>query len=328
MSTELIRLSFHGSLHIGRGAEDLDKTAKHYSSDALKSAIFATGLPWYQEWGNNTPESFFSAFRISSAFPYCDDHFFIPRPPGMRFDFRVPDELGNAKKAKKITYIDFRIFSGWVKSPGLPVEVDPGQLSPDGEFLFAHQSNARNFLFTTVQQRVVVSQDGKETRPFYFEKLYFGEGAGLAFLLEIKDESLRASLLHSLSLLGESGIGTDRSIGNGQFIPSAPVPVSMPASEGNHYYALGLYLPTKEELMNIDTMQSNWSLVKRGGYLAAAGNEAHRSLRKNSIHFFSEGSVFLSKAPIAGKLTDLRPEYNDETLHPVWRCGQPLFIHY
>jgi len=59
---EVIKLKFINGVHIGRGAEELDKTAITYGSDALKSAdgcwpINPNG-PLYQEvFGNVTISS-------------------------------------------------------------------------------------------------------------------------------------------------------------------------------------------------------------------------------------------------------------------------------
>jgi CRISPR/Cas system CSM-associated protein Csm4 (group 5 of RAMP superfamily) len=92
--------------------------------------------------------------------------------------------------------------------------------------------------------------------------------------------------------------------------------------------ALGLYLPTRKEIAVIDLEKSAWGLIKRGGYIAAAEHDTHRSLRKNSIYFFSEGSAFHSAEPLKGKIVNLRPQnFMDNTLHPIWRCGMPLFIN-
>ena len=89
---------------------------------------------------------------------------------------------------------------------------------------------------------------------------------------------------------------------------------------------LGLYLPTREELDNVHLDESYWQLTKRGGYIAGSSHEKFLSLRKNSIYFFAEGSVFKTDSELIGRYTNLRHGYNDADLHPVYRCGQPLFI--
>lgn len=326
MSTliEAVKLIFKGGLHIGRGAEYLDKTATTYSSDALKSALFATGLPYYPEWAD-TPAKFFKGFRISSAFPWCGDELFLPKPGTIRFQFTNSDDLTEAKQAKKITYLSTEIFKAWLQQPEAPVSVKDGQIG-DGSFLF--RATGKKFLHTAVQQRVQIPANGEgDTRPYYFERLLFEENSSLYFLISFSDEALKPQIMHALHLLSDLGIGTDRTVGNGQFEIDSMEPFELPSGHGGMQMALGLYLPTKEEVASMNLEQSHWSLVKRGGYLAASEKEEYRSLRKNNIYFFGEGSTFKAGIPLSGRYGDLQPAWNDPAMHPVWRCGMPLFIN-
>lgn len=328
MSVFAIKMNFLDALHIGRGADELDKTATTYGSDALKSALFAIGLPYYPDWVKKS-QSFFEGFRISSAFPYCDDTFLLPKPVRMKFIFSGTDEMGEAKKAKKISYIALGLFEKWTQKPDEKITVNEAQVG-DSSFLFEQGQKGRRFIYTTVQQRVAVSPDGSsDSKPFYFERMFFAENSGLYFLIEFLNEDLKPQLLHALQLLGDAGIGTDRTVGNGQFSAGPLQPINLPnANRQNLQMALGLYLPTREEIAVIDLEKSAWGLIKRGGYMAAASEENHRSLRKNSIYFFSEGSAFNSSKQLKGKIVNLRPQnFMDNTLHPIWRCGMPLFIN-
>ena len=172
MSVQAIKMYFSGGLHIGRGAEELDKTATTYSSDALKSALFSVGLANYPEWADDE-KVFFEGFRISSAFPFSGETFFIPKPGGMTFKFTLPDDLTEAKQAKKISFVSCAIFTQWAKAPDDEITVDEKQIG-DGAFLFDNASDAKKFLYTTVQQRVAVpAEGGGDTRPYYFERMFF-----------------------------------------------------------------------------------------------------------------------------------------------------------
>lgn len=324
--TEAIRLHFSNGLHIGRGAEELDRTATTYGSDALKSALFAVGLAYYPEWGENE-KLYFEGFHISSAFPFCSDTLFLPKPGGMNFKFEEASDLTEAKKAKKISYVSSTLFAQWVNAPDSQLNVVESQVG-DGAFLF-HQNDAKKFLHTTVQQRVSVPAEGDgDTRPYYFERLFFAEGSGLYFLIQFTSENLRPQIFHALRLLSDAGIGTDRTVGNGQFTLDVPQAFELPTGNAKGLkMSLGLYLPTQEELANTNLEESNWNLVRRGGYLAASDNDSFRSLRKNSIYFFGEGSAFKSSASLKGKYVNLQPQWDTPDMHPVWRCGMPLFIN-
>ncbi len=87
-----------------------------------------------------------------------------------------------------------------------------------------------------------------------------------------------------------------------------------------------MYLPTREELKEIDLDNSSWQLIKRGGYMAASSSNDFRTLRKNNIYFFTEGSAFDTPLNLKGKYADLKPQWNEGQMHPVWRDGQPIFI--
>ncbi|MDQ3846423.1 MAG: type III-A CRISPR-associated RAMP protein Csm4 [Bacteroidota bacterium] len=331
-TTEAVRLYFSSPLHIGRGATELDKTDVVYHSDALKSALYAVGLSYYPEW-QSAPDTFFNSFRISSAFPFCGDELFLPKPYfQMQFGFAATAEEKGAKKAKKISFISIRLFQQWMQQPNQPLPVQEAQLSPGGSYLFSNAVNAKAFLHAGIQQRVQVpaGEEGEDARPFYFDRLFFEQDSGLYFLAQFANDNIRQQVLHALTLLGTLGIGTDRTVGNGlfQFDKAKHIaPFNFPEKTSGHLRMnLGLYLPTREELNRINLDDSYWQLIKRGGYLAGSSYEKFLSLRKNSIYFFAEGSVLNTDTALNGRCTNLRPEYNDADLHPVYRCGQPLFI--
>lgn len=323
-SVQAIKLSFFSGLHIGRGAQELDKTATIYSSDALKSALFATGLSYYPQWAEN-PDAFFKGFCISSAFPWADDELFLPKPRNIRFQFESNNDITEAKQAKKIAYVSASVFRHWSAEPDHPVLVKESQIKGDA-FLFAAKS--KTFLHTSIQQRVQVPTEGSgDSRPYYFERLLFEGNSGLYFFISFQDEDLKPQILHVLNLLGDMGIGTDRTVGNGQFEIEAIEPFIMPSGSRGVQMALGLYLPSRDEIGLIDLEKSYWTLVKRGGYIAAADKEENRSLRKNNIYFFGEGSTFNAALVLRGRLADLQPTVTHTVLHPVWRCGMPLFFN-
>lgn len=323
-NVQAIKLCFLNGLHIGRGTEELDKTTTTYSSDALKSALFAVGLPYYPQWAEDEA-SFFSGLHISSAFPWCDDELFLPKPGNIRFQFEKANDLTEAKQAKKIAYISSSQFRTWAKYQEQSVAVKEEQVG-DSSFLFT--SKGKKFLHAIVQQRVQVPLGGEgDTKPYYFERLMFTENSGLYFLISFTDETLKPQVMHTLHLLSDMGIGTDRTVGNGQFEIASIENFEMPNGNKGLQMALGLYLPKEEEINSINLEESFWSLIKRGGYMAASEIEDFRSLRKNNIYFFGEGSTFKADHPLTGHVVDLRPQWNDASMHPVWRDGMPLFIN-
>lgn len=333
---EAVRLRFVTPVHIGSGRDDLENAGIIFHSDALKSALYAVGLQLFPEWGN--PSRFFDSFRISSCYPYADQELFLPRPlSGFYLAFSDISEDRAPKKAKKIQFIALSLIDKWTRNPDTPVDVSAKQLSNDGQFLFSESGRARQVFIMNEQQRVKVGKfevevgEDSKTVPFLIDRVHFFDGCGLYFLLDCPDKSLRAQLFIALRLLGEAGIGTDRAVGNGFFEFDEVHDVSTVDLPGTGKFSkqipLGLYLPRREEITSINLDESAWQLIKRGGYIAGTTDERFRSWRKNSIFFFAEGSVLSGPIRLLGKYTDLRPHGNDESLHPVWRDGQPIFMH-
>ncbi len=341
MQFEVIKLNFLTPLHIGRGRDELDKSEHIYPSDSMKAAIYAIGRSSYPEWENQ--DRFFSDFRISSCFPYFQDELFFPRPLVNKV-IRITDDAdaaGSAKRIKRIEYLSFPIFQDILDPDASDIFISRTDLSPDGAFVFSHNMRLNNesaernkssevFMRSAIQQRVLVPGDGTNTRPFYIDRVYFAEGSGLFFLACFANERIRREVFNTLRILGETGIGTDRSVGNGLFevvwTVDRPHFIDIRDNEsGTLQMPLGYYLPTEDEMDSIDLSASKWSLVKRGGYMAGSENERHRHLLKRSIFMFNHGSAFTAKKKLIGKIAELKPEWN-EAMHPVWRCGMPIII--
>lgn len=341
-----IKLRFTSPLHLSRGRDEYDKSETLYHSDSLKAAIYAVGLPYFAQWSNW--QNFAQAVRISSCFPYAGDELFLPKPVlKKKIHFTgILDDL-QSKKVKKVEYIEKSQFVNFLNAPD-EWKVDSQLLQPDGRFIcrsaqtFTKIENGKSktfdFFKTDVQQRVKVPLEGEtdtkgnaiESKPYYVDRMYFNENCGLYFIAEFMDANIEQQFLKALKILGEQGIGTDRSVGNGFFefdetLEIQDFQLQMPSNLGLQM-PLGLYLPTKEEHQAIDFDQSHWGLMKRGGFMAGSTEEKLRHLWKNDIFMFAEGSVF--KAPIAlkGKYENLQPLWDTDEMHPVWRDGQCLML--
>ena len=311
-----------------------------YHSDSLKSAIYAVGLSLFKEWKNE--KLFFNSFRISSCFPYANDEYFLPKPQlKKRISFGKGNDDTLAKKVKKIEYLEKSVFEEYVNSNNNEIQLNQNNITPDGLFVckndltFKKTDNKGNvytfsFLKTKVQQRVKVPMEweNEDSEPFYIDRIYFEKNCGIYFLAEFENEKIREQVFKTIALLGENGIGTDRTVGNGQFnIADTQNEFSINITSNiGKYLSLGLYLPSLEEHSNIIFDESNWNLLKRGGYMAGSEFEEFMHLRKKSIYMFGEGSVLKSDKLLKGKFENLVPEWNNEKIHAVWRDGQCLLL--
>lgn len=337
MQAEIIKLHFTTPVHFGRGSEEMDKTELVYHSDSLKSAIYSIGISLFEQWKD--ANFFFNGFTLSSCFPYSGSEYFFPRPLlKHKFRFKNTSDDLTPKKSKKIEFITKSVFEKIISQKHEFIEIDDELVTPDQAFVCENPDTAKKSLYKSeVQQRVAIPLEGdydekgggKESKPYYIDRIYFEEDSGLFFLVQFYNEALKKQVLQSLKILGENGIGTDRTVGNGIF-ESDPLdtPFSIDINSAtNRYLPLGLYLPTEDEIKETNLDNSAWSLLKRGGYMGGSEVEDKRHLRKKSIYMFGEGSVFESKIELKGKYVDLKPDWNTP-IHPVWRCGMPLMLKF
>ncbi len=329
MQAEAIKLRFVSPLHLGRGLEtDYGKTETVLHSDTLKSALYALGIQLFPDW-EKTPALFFDAFSISSCFPFAGSEYFFPKPFLKRkLEFSASSEHLQAKKSKRIDFLSKTVFEKFIKQE--IIQIDEKCLSPDGSFVFENSGNSKVIFKTEVQQRVTVPAEGSsETNTYYVDRLFINADCGLFFLAQFHNETIRNQVIAVLKLLGDQGVGTDKSVGNGQFIFDQQKDVEKLTIETGtslkRWIALGLYLPEKSSFEKFDLNSSTWQLIKRGGYMGGSRDFSFLGIRKKNIFMFSEASVFVSNEEPAGKLIDLKPDW-DKPMHPVLRDGRPLFL--
>lgn len=322
MKSVIVKFKNLTPLHIGTGRENYDFSAGVLQSDTISSALASL---YAAQGGDCDVYEFLNSFVITSAFPYSDNHYFLPAPNG-KLDIMVngEDEQDYRKNLKKIRYIDSEIWKSLTN--GQSVEIERKQLN--GTFLIADDYNGFKVPYVSqVNERVAVSRDGSDnTSPFFFDWTYFCENSGLYCILSCDDNKL--PLFESLfSSLGETGIGTDRNIGGGKFdVEFVDMDILPAVKDANASMLLSMYIPTAEELAGIDLENSRYDLQLRGGYISGSGHERFRHLRKKSVYMFSAGSVFASTQSLSGKIVDLRPDWNDDALHPVYRSGKPFVV--
>lgn len=316
---DCIRLHFTSPLHLSRGREYYDESVKVLHSDTIAAALFVAAL----RLGAREDEALamLDGCRLSSAFPFYDCTHFFPKPMArLPFSIQGVKEENSGKLYKKIQYLDQLWFERMLA--GEEQLVSPEKHLTQKGFLSEHENPV--IFKPDVVQRVTIPPDNiGDPVPFFTERLFFGKKAGLFVLVEWEDLAVKELFFKAFRLLGDLGIGTDRSTGNGFFYAEmSQLELALPEN-ATHQCSLGLYLPGEGELQDPDLMKSSWALVKRGGYIAGASDEAHISLRKRSVYMFQEGAVFPNKS-LVGKRVDLRPNW--ENLHPVWREGRPIFL--
>jgi len=175
-----------------------------------------------------------------------------------------------------------------------------------------------------VQTRVKVDFDEEGSLPYDVERIFFNENAGLYFFIAPDDKETLDFTKIALNYLGEEGFGTDKSVGNGQFVfDIESLDLNIPESDFS--MILSLYCPEKDEISNGILEDSSYSLTKRGGYIAGALYPKFRHLKRKPVYMMTEASV-LNTANPRGKIVNVRPEWQDELLHNVYRSGKAFSI--
>lgn len=317
----IIKMCHLSPLHIGTGRESYDVAASELHSDTLSAALASMAVTCGL---TDDTASFLSSFRLSSAFPFWKDHYFLPRPAGL-LDVVVDgvEEHDYRKRLKKIRYIEIPLWEQIAS--GRTLHVKMSQLR--GAFLVTEGvDDMAAICKSQVSQRVSVPRDGvDDASPFFFDWHFYDESAGLYCLTDAAGP-LADTLTTLFGSLGDAGIGTDKSVGGGHFdVETASISIPEPAG-ANASVTLSLFLPSEEEFSGLFAASPRYSLLLRGGYMAGSSVERFRHLRKRSVYMFGEGSVFFTAGALQGTVVDLRPEWNDAAMHPVMRSGRTLSL--
>jgi len=332
---KVLKLHFLSPLHLSKGkTDDYGESEELLHADALKSALFVCARQVLGAETVGDTDAFFRRFRISSAFPFVGSELFFPKPQAKIQPFVMSEitEERQAKKHKKLSFLGQSYFEDLITDRRR--ELRQADFTPDGRFVSDH-ADLRALgdipvFATDVQQRVTIPANYTEDPlPYYVDRLYFSQTAGLWFAFELVDgdATIYAAVLAALKCLGDNGVGTDRSVGNGQFeVTEAELTLNVP-DVPTHDLLLSLWCPQQAELDAAFLGQSAYGLVKRGGYIASPDQPEHLTYRKKSIYMFTEGSLFPHRPnrPLTGKVADLKPDAPDVIQH-VWRDGLAFTI--
>ncbi len=292
------RLRFTAPLHIGDQRMDYGTSLLSVASDTIYAALTAT----LANLGEPIPKDGDLGCVLSSLFPYCTTEneitYYFPKPLGTRI---ATDKADDLKKIKKLQ---------WLSQTELEQVLDGKPLT--------EYTKTPDFVHSEVSARVQVSRSGEDAKPFYMDRLYFADGAGLYFLASGNIERIEKAL----PLLAQEGIGTDRNVGNGAFeYTKEQIELAVP-EQSEYVLSLSTYIPeSQEQLHHAIGGQAAYELVRRGGWITTA---PYNTYRKNAIYALAAGSVLAGLHTGDGVIVDLAPK--GIVRHPVWRCGKTICI--
>lgn len=320
---KIIKMTNVSPMHIGLGRDSYDVSASTLHSDTLTAALASVRA---MHGNDGDLELFLDSFALSSAFPYYGDTLFLPKPAGrLNVDVEGMELKDYRKLLKKVAYIASPLWNKIIANERIVIAREQLQ----GLYMLEKPNNEfKPPMVSMINHRVqVLRMDGGRTEPFAFEWTFFREKCGLYCLLDASGDM--ASEVESLfNELGEQGVGSDRNVGGGHFEIDATSSLDLPdVADANATMLLSMYIPTEQEMPQLNVETSRYQLMKRGGYIAGSSIDNLRHMRKNTIHMFIAGTVFKCVESLVGKVVDLRPAWKDGDLHPVYRSGRAFSIN-
>ena len=323
------RISFTSPVHFGLEGIGQERIDHRVRSDTLWGAIIQQWLLLY----NDDPERLCldTPFAVSSCFPLINGVPFYPLPFGA-LDHLI-SEAGQAeqpeisvKELKKIRFAAEPLFWKIIFGETLGFEA----LLQDTVFpLEEKRQNTmrKSKAVYDIMQRPRLRTDqlsggGTEGAFFYCSDQYFNQNNGLFFLATFRHDETKKRFDAALRLLGDTGLGADRSIGRGLFaFETREFKVSDNLSS-DCYILLSLYHPTKEEVMQgmLEVPDIAYSLIRRSGHAASL---AVSNFRRYDLWMMEEGSIFRTKP--AGDIVCVL-ERSELVPHNVYRCGRAFCI--
>ncbi|RUR78676.1 type III-A CRISPR-associated RAMP protein Csm4 [Chlorogloeopsis fritschii PCC 9212] len=359
---QLVKLNFGlSSVHFGELGIGMEESKERVRSDTLFSAWVSN---YARLFGKKPVEELLKKFlqpkppmRISSTFIYreCKNNtknytiFYLPRP--LKFPINYPhggdldskqDDLTFFKTYKSLNYLPLDIWQRWYRGEGFTKEdaqelTDKTKGNAKGKLKEAGTFDYKEAFKNHKLPKVAIDRTTSTTNFYHTGYVKFNweqngssikSLSGLYFLVYFEDNNpqLITELKAALDLLGEEGIGGERSSGAGLFKAEwldlkdvSPTWENIVKSSDELAYQCLISLfwdddkSILEQLMN---SHSSYDIQERGGWFSD-GN-----IRRQMVRMFAEGSVF----PIApqGKLADVTP--SEFKAHKIYRSGIGLSL--
>jgi CRISPR-associated protein Csm4 len=338
---KLVKLNFGCSpAHFGEVGIGIEQTSDRVHSDSLFSAWISVYARLFgkqavedllQEFPTKEKPELKPPFRISSTFIYREvgarTIYYLPRP--LKFPINYPDDdLKFFKTYKKLIFLPLEVWQKWYQGYGFN-DADKLELinytrnaKSSAELHKSEAFNHTKAIKTVQVPKIAIDRVTTATNFYHTGFVQFAsedDPAGLYFILELIDEKFTHNLQAALHLLGEEGIGGERSSGAGRFEgqwldleDNWQKLVNFQAGECHTILSLFWDFPINSDFLN----NASYEIKERGGWID--GNQQRRQM----VRMFSEGSVFRTLPK--GMLVDVTPR--DFKKHTIYRSGISLSL--
>lgn len=309
MNWYIIKFKFISPLHIG--SDEAGIGVENVQSMIHSDTIFSALVNSASLMNNNYIDFLLQGnFRISSAFPYKENHYFLPRP-----FYPFPSTFGKySKEVKKLEFLQEVDFQAWIKG-----ELNEKNITG----AISRSQNIEEISTIDIRPRNFIDRQTSNTIIYHCGGVVFQKNCGLYFVLETDNED-KGKFQDILKALKKLGFGGERSIGYGQFSfevigsidTEAGIWKNIKNNEGNSFSLLSLCHPAEKE--NIDAKA--YQTVLRKGWVFSTSSK--KQMKRKTLRMFKEGSVFINQ--LKGKIVDVTPQgFND---HDVYRYGKALSV--
>lgn len=329
--------NIHGDtgFHFGRHGIGQETTAVTFPSDSLFAALVSQlslieSADFVSEWCEKYRSD--PSFVLTSAFPRVGRIRLFPLP--LSVHQRLPEIKKRENRAsidpkalKNISFISQSLLSHVLL--GKVETLVEGKMLQNGQVLVSEDeyeaTQHQETLWEVYKRpRVTVGRASEQSNLFHTGSVTFAPNCGLWFgILWLKDDpDEKERLAHLFALLGDSGLGGERSAGMGAAEISPAETIELPdVTNGGHALLLSRYIPQADEVACLRHPQSRYRVVAIGGW---AQSSQHAAQRRKTTTMIDVGSVLvdLPRQP-AGCMVDVRPTYDSEAVfpHPIWRAG-------
>lgn len=365
---KLVKLSFgRSNVHFGEIGIGTEESKERVRSDTLFSAWVSN---YAQLYNKQAVEELLAQFlqpkppmRISSTFIYREDKYstknntnntiyYLPRPLKFPISYKG-DDLKFFKTYKSLNYLPLDIWQRWYQGEGFTDQdaldlIDKTNGGEGGTLATLGAFDYKGAFKSHKLPKVAIDRTTRATNFYHTGYVQYNWEAngnsikslsGLYFLVCFEDTKpeLINKLEAALDLLGEQGIGGERSSGAGLF-QAEWLDLASASSTWNeivdfqddlsYQYLISLLWDNDESILRhlVEDQNSSYEIQERGGWFS------NRNVRRQMVRMFTEGSVFSIKPEkLGGKLANITPsELIDQDgtykIHPVYRSGISLSL--
>lgn len=321
MSLFSVTLAPKGAFHLGERGIGYEETSEFVRADTFFGALCSV---WSLLYGEHAVQSdllgvgtdpWEPPFLFSSAFPRAGSVRFYPKP-------LLPPPDGDAAAWKDVEWVSEAVFRAWLAREPLPADLrllHGGEVAASAEELrkLRDWNEEAPLWKVTRVARVTLDVPTNATELWHFGRLHFAPECGLHLWVDVR--RLAERLWPALRLLGDVGLGGDRSAGHGLFEVDFRQEEPPWRASDARFVTLSPVWPPPDQVAALLGDGCAYRLVTRTGWI---GGVLPTPYRRKTVRLLAEGSVLIgSTSAVWGGLADVTPDHVPDLPHRVYRWG-------